>query len=177
MKRSNRRPALTFLFSAACFLSVVAASSAPAIAATTPAEDTALALSAGVFDTGGDDVAEAGVEVRLANRLPWGLGVIAGVSANEDEAFWGYVGARRPFALGRSSWRLVPSFAVVGYEQGDGKDLGQALEFRSGLELHYAFESRQTLGVNFYHMSNASLSEVNPGANSLVLVWAIAFGR
>lgn len=144
-----------------------------AAAAVGPVEDGSLGLSAGMFDTEGDSVVEAGAELRWANRLPWGLGAIAGVSGNEDGAFWGYLGLRRPFALGSGGWRLLPSFAVVGYEKGDGKDLGQTLEFRSGLELHYAFRNRNSLGVNFYHMSNAGLSEVNPGENSLLVVWSI----
>lgn len=146
-------------------------------AAVAPAEPTSVALSAGIFDTAGSEAAEAGLELRWANRLPLGLGVVLGVSGNEDEAVWGYLGLRRPFALGESRWRLVPSFAAVAYDKGESKELGQTLEFRSSLEMHYAFRSRQTLGLNFYHISNASLSDTNPGANSLVLVWAVPIGR
>lgn len=150
--------------------------SSPAAAAVAPAEPTAVAFSVGTFGTGGDGATEVGVELRWANRLPWGLGAAVGVSANEDEAFWGYLGLRRPFALGGTRWRLLPHFAVVAYEKGDSRDLGQTLEFRSGLELHYAFRNRNSLGLSFYHMSNASLSEVNPGVNSLLLVWALPIG-
>jgi hypothetical protein len=90
---------------------------------------------------------------------------------------WVYLGLRRPFALGVSRWRLLPTFAVAAYDKGESKELGQTLEFRSGLELHYAFQSRQRLGLHFYHLSNASLSDVNPGSNSLVLVWTVPIGR
>ncbi|HID90986.1 TPA: hypothetical protein EYP44_03395, partial [Candidatus Bathyarchaeota archaeon] len=38
-----------------------------------------------------------------------------------------------------------------------GKDLGGALEFRSGIEASYAFENDSRLGVAFNHISNASL--------------------
>jgi len=153
------------------------AAGAPGRAAVAPVEPTSIALSAGIFDTAGDEAAEAGLELRWANRLPWGLGVILGVSGNEDEAVWGHLGLRLPFALGATRWRLQPSFAVVAYDKGESKELGQTLEFRSALELHYAFANHQSLGLLFYHLSNASLSDVNPGSNSLVLVWAVPIGR
>jgi len=156
---------------------IVSISTVSARAAVAPAEPLSVALSAGSFDTAGANAAEVGLELRWANRLPLGLGVILGVSANEDEAVWGHLGLRRPFALGASRWRLQPSFAAVAYDKGESKELGQTLEFRSALELHYAFANRQSLGLLFYHLSNGSLSDVNPGSNSLVLVWAVPIGR
>jgi hypothetical protein len=135
-------------------------------------EPTALAVSAGAFDTGGEAIAEAGLELRWRNRLPLGLGLSAGVATNEDEGVWGHLGLRRTVALGASPWRLVPSFAVVAYERGEGKDLGQTLEFRSGLELAWELAGGQRLGALFYHLSNASLADVNPGSNSLVAVFS-----
>lgn len=171
MHATSRRLAVA----AACSIALLLPSAASAAVA--PAEPTSIALSAGIFDTAGTEAAEAGLELRWANRLPWGVGIILGVSGNEDEAVWGSLGLRRPFTLGESRWRLVPSFAAVAYDKGESKELGQTLEFRSSLEMHYAFANRQTLGLNFYHLSNASLSDVNPGANSLVLVWAVPIGR
>ncbi len=140
-------------------------------------EPTALALSAGAFDTGGEGIAEAGLELCWRHGLPLGLGWIAGVATNEDEGVWGHVGLRRGFALGSSPWRLTPAFAVAGYERGEGKDLGQTLEFRSSIELAYELAGGQQLGVRFYHLSNAGLADANPGSNSLVAVWSLPVGR
>lgn len=140
-------------------------------------EPTAFALSAGAFDTGGEAIAEAGLELRWRNRLPWRLGLIAGVTANEDEGVWGHVGLRRAVALGATRWRLTPSFAAVAYQRGQGKDLGQTLEFRSGLEVAWELARGSRLGVLFYHLSNASLAEVNPGSNSLVAVYSLPLSR
>jgi hypothetical protein len=140
-------------------------------------EPTVLAVSAGAFDTGGDPTPEAGLELRWRNGLPWGLGAGAGVAGNEDGGFWIHLGLRRTFALGGSRARLTPSLAAAAYEPGDGKDLGQELEFRSGLELAWELARGRRLGLLFTHLSNASLSEVNPGSNSLVGVWSWPLGR
>ncbi len=140
-------------------------------------EPTSLALSAGAFDTGGEPIAELGLELRWQSSLPLGLGVITGIAAHEDEGVWGHLGLRRTFALGESRARLTPSFAAAAYERGEGKDLGQTLEFRSGLELAWELAGGRRLGVLFYHLSNASLSDVNPGSNSLLAVYGLPLGR
>ena len=49
------------------------------------------------------------------------------------------------------------------YGEGDGKDLGHAIEFRSGIEVAYRFDDYSRLGLSFTHISNAGLDERNPG--------------
>ena len=132
------------------------------------------AVSGGFFDIDDSDfeVLEAGVEYRFRPPRAWrsiGLRPMAGVSANEDEAFWAYGGLRYDFAFS-AHWVVSPSFAVTLYEEGDSKDLGGSLHFRSSLELSYRFASGRRVGVGFYHLSNAGLEDRNPGQNSLVLV-------
>jgi hypothetical protein len=70
-------------------------------------------------------------------------------------------------------WALIPGFAPGIYYHGAGKKLGYPIEFRSSLELAYRFKSEARLSVQIYHMSNASLSHRNPGANSIVLSYGI----
>jgi len=142
-----------------------------------------LGFSFGTFDTaaafedkGTLDSTEVGLQLRWANIWALGLGPIAGASVNGDSAFWVYAGLRRPFNAGEH-WLVSPSFAFTFYEQGDSKDLGNELEFRSGIEVAYRFAGGSTLGAEFYHLSNASISDVNPGSNSLVLLYAIPLGR
>jgi hypothetical protein len=134
-----------------------------------------IAVSAGVFDVDARRrPAESGLEVR--KRSIWrGLGVMAGISGTEDASVWVYGGARYDLT-GDSPWTVAPGFAVTLYEQGDGKDLGQALEFRSSLELGRRISERLQVGLVFYHLSNASMQEVNPGSNSLVLSFAFQTG-
>ena len=71
--------------------------------------------------------------------------------------------------------RLVfsPNFAAGWYRPGGGKDLGYALEFRSGVECAWQFKSKARLGLFFYHLSNASLGRKNPGEESLEVFFSI----
>jgi hypothetical protein len=115
------------------------------------------------------------VQVRGATSWPLGLGPLAGLSGTDDGALWAYVGARRPFRLDRC-WHVGPTFAAAYYEPGDGKDLGHELEFRSGLEIFCLGGTGRAFGFEFYHLSNASISDVNPGSNSLWFYFSVPLG-
>ena len=52
------------------------------------------------------------------------------------------------------------------YHEGDGKDLGHVLEFKSEVQLSYAPQDKTSFGFSYNHVSNASLGDKNPGANS-----------
>jgi hypothetical protein len=68
---------------------------------------------------------------------------------------------------------FAPGFAAGYYNHGKGKNLGYPLEFRSGIELAWQFSDWRRLGIHFYHISNASLGNRNPGEESLVLFYDI----
>ena len=61
---------------------------------------------------------------------------------------------------------FTPSFAPGLYHEGDGKDLGHILEFKSEVQLSYSTSDKSSFGVSYNHVSNASLGDKNPGANS-----------
>ena len=96
-----------------------------------------------------------------------------GVMASGDAAIYGYGGIAFDWIL--SNLILTPSFAVGGYIDGDGKDLGHTIEFRSAVEVGYQFADRHRLGLMFYHLSNASLADNNPGTEVLSLSYSIPF--
>ena len=102
----------------------------------------------------------------------WLVAPMVGLMVNSDGGVYGYGGLYFDIFLGR---RLVitPNFAMGGYAEGASKDLGSILEFRSGVEIAYRFDNRARLGVAFQHISNASIDDTNPGAESLVLTYAI----
>jgi hypothetical protein len=132
------------------------------------------AFYAGFFDTAADSPpVEAGFELRRTTALER-LSILGGLTANSDSGAWIYGGARYDFSVGEL-WTVAPGFAVTLYEKGDGKELGQALEFRSSIELARRISERFRVGFVFYHLSNSSLSETNPGANSAV--FSLAFRR
>ena len=68
---------------------------------------------------------------------------------------------------------ITPSFATGFYAKNGGKDLGYPIENRSALEVSGVFAGGYRLGVQFYHLSNGSLSRTNPGAECLLLQLSI----
>jgi hypothetical protein len=55
------------------------------------------------------------------------------------------------------------------YFPGDGRDIGGALQFRSGVELGYEAASGLRIGLSFDHRSNAGFQSYNPGLETLQL--------
>ncbi|MCF7806639.1 MAG: acyloxyacyl hydrolase [Simkaniaceae bacterium] len=68
---------------------------------------------------------------------------------------------------------ITPSFAPGVYFQGHDKDLGYPLEFRTCLDIAYKFDNKARLGMQFYHLSNASISQKNPGTECLIFFYSI----
>lgn len=64
---------------------------------------------------------------------------------------------------------LSPSAALGWYSQGNARDLGHPLEFRTGIEAAWRFDDGMRVGVAFHHLSNAGLSDWNPGIEELTL--------
>ena len=64
------------------------------------------------------------------------------------------------------SINFTPSFAPGYYHEGDGKDLGSALEFKSELQFSLDLPMKSQMGFSYNHVSNAGLGDKNPGANS-----------
>ena len=52
------------------------------------------------------------------------------------------------------------------YHEGDGIDLGYVIEFKSELQFSLYLSGNSQLGFSYNHISNASIGDKNPGANS-----------
>lgn len=138
-------------------------------------EPRSLAFSAGVFNFSKSPSAiEAGLEIRQPIHV-WKLVVAGGLYGNEDGGFYGFGGLRRDFSLGHRWW-LTPAFGVALYEQGDSKDLGGLVEFRSAIEIGREWSNRSRLALAVYHLSNAGIYDTNPGSNSLILTFSFPLG-
>ncbi len=143
-----------------------------------------LAVQAGVFDVVLDEdrAGAFALEYRSSFKA-WIFKPFLGIMTTTDEAVYGYGGILVDIFLGRQRqrWVVSPSLAVGGYARGDGKDLGAVPEFRSGIEIAYRFDDRSRLGLMFHHISNASIGDRNPGAETLVLSYSVPirnlFGR
>ncbi len=126
----------------------------------------------GGFDVsqGDDSAAEAGLEYRYKD-VYHGLRPLAGIMVTSDSAVYGYAGIQWDLFLS-DSIILSPNFTAGGFSQGNGKDLGYGIEFKSGIELAYQFEDASRLGVAFNHMSNASIGNDNPGTENLIATYS-----
>ena len=89
---------------------------------------------------------------------------ITGGFLTEKSTFYIYTGAQAEYDLGL--FTVTPSFAPGYYNYGDGKDLGSALEFKSEVQVSLNLSDNTELGMSYNHISNASLGDKNPGANS-----------
>ena len=98
------------------------------------------------------------------NSFIGNLSPITGAMLTADNASYFYTGVQAEYTLGVLN--LTPSFTPGYYNQGDGKDLGHALEFKSEVQLSLELPKDSQFGFSYNHLSNASLGDKNPGANS-----------
>ena len=98
------------------------------------------------------------------NTFLGNLSPITGAMITADNASYFYTGVQANYKVG--ALNIVPSFAPGYYNQGDGKDLGHALEFKSEVQLSLDLPQDSQFGLSYNHLSNASLGDKNPGANS-----------
>ena len=124
----------------------------------------------GMFDFS-DDGQRAGLfgmqhqnENLTRNSFLGTLSPITGFMITENKAGYVYTGVQAQYSIGNLN--ITPSFSPGLYGEGDGKDLGHVLEFKSELQLSLDLFSNSQLGFSYNHISNASLGEKNPGANS-----------
>ena len=92
------------------------------------------------------------------------LSPVTGAMITADNAAYFYTGIQANYKLG--SLNLTPSFTPGYYNEGNGKDLGHALEFKSEVQLSLELPKDSQIGFSYNHLSNASLGNKNPGANS-----------
>ena len=108
-----------------------------------------------------------GMEYRHSPIGCWNLLPSAGFAFSENDASYLYVGLRRDFLL-KPNWLLTGSFDAGAFEDGEGLALGHTVEFRSGIEIAFEMKTGSRLGLGFFHLSNGSISDENPGTEALV---------
>ena len=132
--------------------------------------ETELNFFTGMFDFS-DDKQKAGIigfqhqNDNLFRESFFGrLSPITGGFLTANNAFYVYTGAQAEYDLG--SFTITPSFAPGYYSSGNGKDLGHVLEFKSEIQMSLNLSDTTEFGMSYNHISNASLGDKNPGANS-----------
>ena len=136
-------------------------------------DNTKLNFYTGMFDFS-DDTKRAGLvglqhqNIDLnRNTFLGNLSPITGAMITEANAAYFYTGVQAQYKIGAIDF--TPSFAPGYYNEGNGKDLGHALEFKSEIQLSLELPKQSQIGFSYNHLSNASLGDKNPGANSYML--------
>ena len=135
--------------------------------------DTEVNLFTGMFDFSDDNQASGLVGIQHQNdelfrkSFLGNLSPITGAFLTEKNAVYLYTGVQAEYELGFLT--ITPSFAPGYYNYGNGKDLGFPLEFKTEVQMSFDINDSTHLGMSYNHISNASLGNKNPGANSYML--------
>jgi hypothetical protein len=104
-----------------------------------------------------------------------------GLEVTTDSAFYFLGGIYLEDNLGKllsgnkNKWNFTPSFGLGYYDDGDGKKLGNNLEFRTTLEISYQLQNDDRIGVSLGHISNANIGTKNPGVEIISLSYQKPF--
>ena len=79
------------------------------------------------------------------------LSPITGVLITSDNAGYVYTGVQAQYKIGILN--ITPSFTPGLYHEGDGKDLGHMLEFKSEVQLSLDLSKNTELGFSYNHLS------------------------
>ena len=133
----------------------------------------------GMFDFSDDKKSSAlfGVEHQnenlYRNTFFGKVSPVSGMMVTADNAAYFYTGIEANYDLG--PFKVTPSFTPGLYSQGEGKDLGHPIEFKSEVQLSMDLGETTNFGMSYNHVSNASLGEKNPGANSYMFNFLTKF--
>jgi hypothetical protein len=111
-----------------------------------------------------------GLEYRFTSFAgPGGFRLIPAIGAatSNNGANFIYGDLRHDFYL-NSRWILIPSFGMGIFSDSKEIDLGNDLEFRSGVEVAYQFRNKVRAGIAIFHLSNGGISSQNPGTEAIV---------
>jgi hypothetical protein len=77
--------------------------------------------------------------------------------------------------IGQNKLYLNLSSSAGLYQNGNGKDLGNILQFKSELNIFFDLNETSKIGFGSHHISNAGISSVNPGTNNYYLIFKKGF--
>ena len=132
--------------------------------------DTKFSVYSGMFDFSDDGKKSTLIGFQHQNEnlnrdtFLGNISPITGLMITAHNAGYIYTGIQAQYQIGAIN--ITPSFTPGLYHEGDGKDLGHMLEFKSEVQLSIDFSQSSKLGFSYNHISNASLGDKNPGANS-----------
>ena len=98
---------------------------------------------------------------------------ITGGFITENSAIYIYTGFEWNVDMGALTF--TPSFAPGLYHEGDGKDLGHVLEFKSEIKLALEIFDNSKIGYSYSHISNNDWGDINPGTDNQQITFSKIF--
>ena len=105
----------------------------------------------------------------------------AGIETTSESAYYILGGVYLEDNLGslftgkKSKYIFTPSFGGGYYDDGNGKKLGNTIEFRTTIEISYEMKNNNRIGLSFGHISNANIGNKNPGVEIISLSFQIPY--
>ena len=84
-----------------------------------------------------------------------------------------YTGIEGQYSVGPVN--ILPSFSPGYYQKGDGKDLGNVLEFKSELKIGFDVLENSKIGYSYSHISNNDWGDINPGTDNQSITFSKRF--
>jgi len=143
--------------------------------------ETEYSFYTGTFDTidkEGDDEAnlygfEHNNPVLFRDTFVGKFSPITGGFVTDKSSIYLYTGVQAEYEIGPLN--VVPSFAPGYYEEGDGKDLGMSLEFKSELKFSFDIFKDSKIGYSYSHISNNDWGDINPGVDNQTISFSKIF--
>ena len=151
-------------------------------------------IGIGIYDVSNEQTSHQTIDYRYEKRFDkvlfdigpeednfFYLKPFAGLEVTTDSAFYVLGGIYLEDNLGEllsgnnNKWNFTPSFGLGYYDDGDGKKLGNKLEFRTTLEISYQLKNNDRFGISLGHISNANIGNKNPGVEIISLSYQKPF--
>ena len=98
---------------------------------------------------------------------------VSGGFMTGDSSVYLYTGVEGQYGIG--PLKILPSFTPGVYEKGDGKDLGNVLEFKSEIKLGFDIFENSQIGYSYSHISNNNWGDTNPGTDNQQITFSKNF--
>ena len=135
-------------------------------------KNTDISFFAGTFDVidkeGDDQTSLLGIEHKNSDlyRKTWigKFSPVSGAFITGDNSLYIYSGIEGQYGLG--PLKILPSFTPGYYEKGNGKDLGDVIEFKSEIKVGLELFDNSKIGYSYSHISNNDWGSTNPGTDN-----------
>ena len=131
-----------------------------------------------VIDKEGDDKTSLfGIEHKnpelFRNTFLGKFSPVTGAFITGKNSTYFYTGVEAQYGIG--PLKILPSFTPGYYDKGNGKDLGDELEFKSEIKVGLDIFENTKIGYSYSHISNNDWGETNPGTDNQQITFSKNF--